>query len=139
MKSWTLLAFVLSIVLAATTASSSSPGLSKEVMKNLDNLYKYSTDNNWQLQKYPKPDLIILLNSNEGYRGALESTVYDWEKFYTQVFHIIEKETALGIWDVFGYALKFKTAVDIGCLFVDCGPAKEYLKLMVGYSSSSSK
>lgn len=139
MKNWSLVFVLLATILtASTTASSSSNVISKEVMDNLDNLYKYSTDNNWQLQRYPQAKMIILLGKNEGYRVSLQNTVHNWEKFWKQVFYIIEQETSWSVKDVvasIGTLLTVKTVVDIGCTYFDSSPPCKFISKF--YPSSS--
>jgi len=48
--------------------------------------------------------MITLLSSNAGYRLSLENTVHiSWEKFWKQVLHIIDEETAKSAWTFSDY------------------------------------
>lgn len=94
------LAFVALMSVCITTASSDccSNTISKEVMQNLEVLYS-KNPHIWQLQKCPLPKMITLLSGNEGYRLSLENTVHiSWEKFWKQVYDIIDEETAKSSW-----------------------------------------
>lgn len=92
--------------ITADTASSSGGNISKEVLDNLDTLYKYNKDKNWKLQKYPQPKMIALLSNNQKYRLSLENTVHSWDPFAAQVMYIIDEETAWTWRDLFNILIR---------------------------------
>jgi len=97
-------------------------------MDNLERLYvayKYNTDTNVRLQKYPLPKMIALISANQGYRLSLEYTLHSWDLFVAQVSHIIDEENAKSAWtfmDYFNVILNAKAIIELGCTFYDCKP-----------------
>lgn len=128
-----LMPFIALASVYFTTASSGccSQKISKEVMQNLEVLYSKNPHIR-QLQRCPLTKMITLLSSNEGYRLSLENTVHiSWEKFWKQVLHIIDEETAKSAWTFSDYvnaALNAKAIYELASFVTEGTTLEKYVK-----------